>query len=101
MLMKLTPVVNFTNILQAAFYQFFSKNYKLNSTVITERLPKTIMYEIGAHKILMKLKPEFDFINILPLDFTRIDPKSIEIPSRCQSFLCFWCLGESYLLVKH
>ncbi len=52
MLVKLTTVVNFINILQVAFAQIF-----FCQTVIKEKLCKAPMYQKGASKMLMKLTP--------------------------------------------
>jgi len=53
--MKLTPVVNFINILQAGFTLMFlrRKNYKAK-TVTREKLCKTLTYKKGVCKMLMK-----------------------------------------------
>jgi len=50
-------VVNFTNILRAAFVLIFlcAKNYKAKLTVSREKLRKTLKYEIGKFKMLVKL----------------------------------------------
>jgi len=56
----LTPVVNFINILQAAFALIFfrQKNYKLQSqTVRSEKLCKILKYKKAAQKMLVKLTP--------------------------------------------
>jgi hypothetical protein len=45
MLTKLTPVVNFINILQAGFVPIFLLQKISNQTVTREKLPKTPSYE--------------------------------------------------------
>jgi len=50
-------VVNFINILQAAFAPiFFSKKFQ-NHTVTSEKLRKRLLYKEAARKMLMKLSP--------------------------------------------
>jgi len=50
MLMKLTPVVNFTNILKAYIFLhiFFCQKFT-NTTVTTEKLCKTFLLKKAAH----------------------------------------------------
>jgi len=70
--MKLTPVVNFINILRTNFYTnvvsaAFSMYMQLEKyvPVTREKLPKQCLYEMFALKMLMKLTPGLKFINIL------------------------------------
>jgi len=55
--MKLTPVVNIINILQAAFEPIFFHQKIQIQTVIREKVSKALSYIKGAHKMLMKLTP--------------------------------------------
>jgi len=55
MLMKLTPVVSFINILQAAFALIFCAKKLQSQTVTREKLFKKLSYEKAAPKMLMKL----------------------------------------------
>jgi len=53
--MKMTIGVNFINILRAAFApNSFGKKLQ-SQTVTREKLPKTLSYRKGTHKMLMKL----------------------------------------------
>jgi len=65
MLMKLTPTVSFTNILQAAFLKIFFRQKLQSQTVRRENLRRTLSNEKAAFKRLVKLTPEFRTI-ILP-----------------------------------
>jgi hypothetical protein len=57
--MKLTPVVNFINILRAAFALIDFLPKKLQSqTVRREKLQKTLLFEKIACKMLVKLTPD-------------------------------------------
>jgi hypothetical protein len=59
MMMKLTPVVNFINILCANFTykRLFSSFFYLHVT--REKLPKRRSYKKFSHKMLMKLRPDW------------------------------------------
>jgi hypothetical protein len=52
-----------------------AKNYK--ATVIREKLRKPLQYKEDARKLLMKMTPGFDFINVLRTAFALVDPKSV------------------------
>ncbi len=55
-------VVNFANIIQAAFTQIFFSSKKLQTqTVSIKNLFKTLMYYRAAHKMLLKLTPDCCF----------------------------------------
>jgi hypothetical protein len=56
-LVKLTPKVNFTNILQAAFVLIFFCQKLQNQTVSREKLHKTLSYKKAARKLLVNLTP--------------------------------------------
>jgi len=56
-LIKFTPVVNFINILQAAFAPLFFCQKIQSQTVISEKLRKTLSYGKCTSKMLMKLTP--------------------------------------------
>ena len=59
MLIKLTPTVNFTNILQAAAFECLSFTKKLqDQTINTEKHRRTLLHIKVARKMLMKLTPE-------------------------------------------
>jgi len=49
----------------------FAKNLQ-GQTVTREKLHKTLLYEKGASKMLMKLTPVVNFINILQAAFALI-----------------------------
>jgi len=51
------PVVNFTNILQAAFAPIFFGQKLKSQTVIREKLPKILLYKRDACKMFVKLTP--------------------------------------------
>ena len=51
------PVVNFTNILQAAFAPISLRQKVQTYNVSTEKLLKRLLYEKAAHKMLVKLTP--------------------------------------------
>jgi len=61
------PVVNFTNVI---FYRHLLRKYSFAKklqikTVCREMLHKVLLYEKAAHKMLLKLTPAVNFINIL------------------------------------
>jgi hypothetical protein len=64
-LMKLTPVFNFINILRAAFASIFlcQKTTKPNCNEI--KAVQTLLYQKGLRKMLIKLTPTIDFIKVL------------------------------------
>jgi len=53
------PVVNFFNILQAAFEPIFFCQKIQRQTVIRENLQKSLSNKKGARKMMMKLTPVF------------------------------------------
>jgi hypothetical protein len=57
--MKLTPVVNFTNILRAHLYQYSCAENSSNLKCKYKKLRAKLLYKKGAHKILVKLTPGF------------------------------------------
>jgi len=57
MMMKLTPGVNFINILHAHFCTDVLCSTFFYLHVTREKLNKTLLYEKGARKMLMKLTP--------------------------------------------
>jgi hypothetical protein len=63
-LIKLTPVVNFTNIYVQIFCQYSFIKKLQSQTVIREKLQEALLYEKGICKMLMKLTPAVNFINI-------------------------------------
>jgi len=60
MLMKLTPVVNFINILRAAFAPILQ-----SQIVIREKLLKTLLYKKIKRKMLLKLTPRVNLRKLL------------------------------------
>jgi len=90
MLMKLTLGVNFTNILRAAFSPIFFPPKKLQTqSVSKQKLPKMLMYEKVAHKMLVTLSFGVNFIN----KFTRSSYNCIfstAQPLFRQPFLLAW-----------
>jgi len=56
-LVKSILVVNYINILQAAFAQISFRQIFLSQTVTREQLHKKLLYEKGANKMMMKLTP--------------------------------------------
>jgi len=65
MLVKLIPVVNFTNIIKVAFAPIFfcQKNTKWNCKYA--KAAQNTFVQKGAHKMLLKLIPVVNFNNIL------------------------------------
>jgi hypothetical protein len=72
MFMKLNPVV---------FHQHFTSSFCVNilllknyetQTVSTLKICKTLLHEKGTCKMLVKLTPVVNFINILQADFASI-----------------------------
>ncbi len=57
MLMKLTPVVNFINILRAAFVPIFFQQKIKGQSAIREQLQRALSVQKGACKVVMKLTP--------------------------------------------
>ncbi len=55
MIMKSTPIVNFINFLQAAFAPIFLWKKIQNQTLSKEKLRKTLSYETGMSKMLVRL----------------------------------------------
>jgi hypothetical protein len=53
----LTPVVNWTNILQAAFALKFLDKKLQSQTVSKEKFQKTLLHEKGTRKTMVKLTP--------------------------------------------
>ncbi len=68
MLMKLTHVVNVTNILQAAIASIFFPQKIQSQTSIRETLCKALLYKKGVRKMLVKLKPGEGHRRILNVD---------------------------------
>jgi len=75
MLMKLTTIINFTNILRAAFLPI-SFAYKTQSqTEVREKQRKTLWFEEATPKMLMKLTPCLPIL-ISAKSFGRVSPFS-------------------------
>ncbi len=67
----------------SAFYEQRLSQYsfakKLQSqTIIREGLCKDLSYKKDERKMLMKLTPGLNFINVLHIAFTLVDPRSIK-----------------------
>ncbi len=54
------PVVHFIDILQAAFAPIFFSQKLQRQTLSRENLRTALLFEKGAHKMLLKLTPGFD-----------------------------------------
>jgi hypothetical protein len=65
MLVKLTPAVNFINILQAAFAPIFFCQKLQSQTVTREKLHNTLLYKKSRKKMLVKLKSGLNLIKLL------------------------------------
>jgi len=65
-------VVNFTNILQAAFSMILLARKLKSQNLSKEKLCKALSNKKGAHKMLMKLTPVVNFTNILRAAFESI-----------------------------
>jgi len=55
--MGLPPVVNFSNILRAAFAKIFFRQKLQIQTLSREKLLKTLLFEKSVHKMLIELTP--------------------------------------------
>jgi hypothetical protein len=83
--------VDFTNILQKAFFPFpFATNLQ-RQTVTTEKCQKHFCTKKGALKMLVTLISGVNFAIILEAYFTRSDPKSAQT-NNLTVFLRFWDL---------
>ncbi len=99
MLMKLTPVLNFTDILEATFARLDPESAKN-----TDKLPVFFTF-LGsdqvkaAHKMLMKLTPVLNFTDILLAAFARLDPESTKKYRQVVSLFCAFgiCASKSCL----
>jgi len=60
-----SPVVNFITFCRQLFRQYFFAKKLQNQTEIREKLCKALSYKKGESKMLMKLTPGVNFINIL------------------------------------
>jgi len=78
-LVKLTPVVNLSNILQVTFVLiFFRKKISKPNYIIGKKLCKTLLYEKVTRKILVKSTPRVNYTKILHATFGQADPKSVK-----------------------
>ncbi len=79
MLVKLTRDVNFTNILYTAFIlvdpESLKNSVKYHQYLLTLLVSASIK---AVSRMLVKLIPGLNFINILRTAFTLVDPKSIK-----------------------
>ena len=74
MLLKLTPLVNFTNMqFMSSFCADFLSTKKLQTQIVsTEKLHKTLLYKKAACKMLLKLTPLVNLNNNLQAAFALI-----------------------------
>jgi len=56
------PIVNFTNILRAAFSVIFFQQKLQTQVVSTEKLCKILLYKKATRKMLVKVTPVVDFV---------------------------------------
>ncbi len=94
MLMNLTPGLNFINILGTAFTLADPesvKRYLYDLAVLFTLLRSTSVK--AEHKMLMKLTPGLNFINVLHTAFMLAEPKSVKKTVKSSLFLCVWDLG--------
>jgi hypothetical protein len=64
-------VVNLTNILQAAIFSIFFCQKKLQShTIIRIKTVKLLLHKKAARKMLVKLTPGVNFINVIRARFS-------------------------------
>jgi len=63
---------------QHFMWEFFVRKCFGQLHVTKEKLPKRLLYKKSAHKMLMKLTPGLNFINILCTAFTLADPESVK-----------------------
>jgi hypothetical protein len=71
--------------------KFFAQKFIQSQTLSREKLPKRLSYKKGMQKMLMKLTPALNFINVLQAHFLFkiLAPKSLKAKAK----LCyFWCL---------
>jgi len=74
------------------FRQYFgAKNYKAEMFAFETQRQKDIGKKI-ASKMLMKLTPGLNFINILCTAFTHVEPKTVKKTVKLSVFLRFWDL---------
>ncbi len=72
MLVKLTLVVNLLHQLMSSNFRFWTQ------TLSTEKPHKFLLYKKTACKMLLRLTPGLDFINVLRTAFTPVGPKSVK-----------------------
>jgi len=70
--------VNLINIFCALFCQYPSAKKLISGTVTREKLHKALLHKKFERKMLMKLIPGVNFINILRTAFALVDPKSVK-----------------------
>ena len=76
-------------------HAFFVQNFDAKAGTYLE---KGFSYKKGTHKILMKLTPGLNFINVLCTAFTLEEPKSIKKTDNSSVF--FMLLGSTSLKAK-
>jgi len=73
--MKLTPAVNFINVLRANYTYKSAFVHLPNPKCNSKKLCQALWYTKAAHKTLMKLTPGVNFINILQSTIVLADSK--------------------------
>jgi len=91
MLYKLTPLVNFINILRAAFEtKILWQNLQSQINIIREKLRKRLSFKKESSNMLVKLTTSFNFINILHAIFLPISfCHALSLKAECFSFVIF------------
>jgi hypothetical protein len=87
---RLSPRVNFANILWPQSRQFLCTNTSLTFSASTKKLLEKLSYEKAACKMLVKLTPGVNFTNVLRADFTYVSWACIFL-CLCFRFVLYWC----------
>jgi len=77
-LVKLTPGLNFINVLRRAFTLVGPKSVRFQSSGQYLFTLLGSMCSKAAHRTMMKLTPVVNFIKVLHTAFTLVDPKSVK-----------------------
>jgi len=89
MLVKLTPGLDFINVLRTVFTPVAPQSVRTQSSCQYLFMPLGSTRVTAAHRTLMKLTPWVDFINYLHTAFTLAEPKSIKKTVKSSVFLRF------------
>jgi len=65
--------------------------FRQSQNVTREKLREALSYKKCSHKMLMKLTPGLNFINVLRTAFTLVDPKSVK--NTVKSSVFFYSFG--------